>query len=68
MMDELLQDLQINYEIDRPQAEIALGTVLGFIGKQLPSPIMGRIKSTPLNKERATGPNPLMKDIGNAVI
>ena len=68
MMDELLQDLQINCEIDRARAEIALGTVLSFMGTQLPSPLMGRVKSALSTKEKtSTHHHPLMKDIGNAV-
>ena len=67
-MDELLQDLQINCEIDRSQAEIALGIVLGFMGKQLPSPIMGRIKSALINREKPTSAHLLMTDVGNAAL
>ena len=68
MMDELLQDLQINCEIDRARAEIALGTVLSFMGTQLPSPLMGRVKSALSTNGKASTPHHLLiGHIGNAV-
>ena len=62
-MDELLQDLQKSCEIDRSRAEIALGTVLGFMGAQLPSPIMGRIKNALLTGRKLAINNSSKKDI-----
>ena len=50
--------------IDRSKAEIALGTVLGFIGAQLPSPIMDRIKNALLTGGKLGSANMPIKDIG----
>lgn len=43
-MKFLIEDIQKATGIDQPKAELALAVVLEFLSRQLPSPVMGRIK------------------------
>jgi hypothetical protein len=58
-MKTLLDDIQKASGIDQLKAELALGAMLEFLSRQLPSPVMGRIKDV-------LSPRGDVKDLGNA--
>jgi hypothetical protein len=57
-MKLLIDDIQKASGIDKLKAELALGAVLDFLSRQLPSPVMGRIKDV-------LSPRSDSKDLGN---